>query len=169
MAGLPPMKFLRSPTTALPDPLQPNIVGGFDESHRIAPSLPTGFEQHRRIEQDGFAVRIGRASDLIDNAPLDLRMDDLFQRVPRGAMGLSLTEDSSGECPTLHFPLRVEDVFTKRLSQQSFHFARPQSFVPESIGIDDMDVGVSLHPPRDVTLSRADPADNPHDRNATMG
>lgn len=163
------MKFLRSPAASLLDAMQSNIVWCLDENHRIALPLPTRFEQHGRIQQNRLTLGLLSAGDLIDDASLDLRMNDLFQVVPGGAMLFGITEDPPGECSSLHIPLRVEDAIAELSSQRGLHVTRHQSVMPEPVGVDDMDVGLSRYPPRDGTLSRADSADNPHDRNVTGG
>ena len=103
LAGLPPMKFFRCPAAALLDSLQSNIVGRLDKNHRIALPSPTRFEQHGRIQQYRLAPGLLSAGDLTDDASLDLRMNDLFQLMPRGSMLFAVSEHPSCEDSTLHF------------------------------------------------------------------
>jgi len=93
-------------------------------------------------------------------------MNDLFQVVPLGAMLLAVAEHSPCKDSALHFAVRIEDVVTKLTPQGHLHVCRQQDFMPELIGVNDMDVGLRRHPPHNGTFPRADSTDYPHHRDA---
>lgn len=105
LAGLSPLKFLRSPAASLLNPLLSDIVGCIDENHGVALPLPARFEQHGRIQENGLTPGLLSAGDLVDDASLDLRMNDLLQVVTLGAMLVTVTEHSPGEDFALHVVL----------------------------------------------------------------
>ena len=161
LTGLAPLKFFQCPTAALLNSLQPKFFRCVDKDHRITQSPPARFKQYGCVEEYGLLSCRFRLRDLSRDPPRDLRMNDLLQRVPRGAMRLAIAEDTSRERTAIHFARRVEDGFSELSPECALHIGVEQRFMPEPIGINDMHVRPRSHFPRDSTLPRTNAADNP--------
>ena len=142
LAGLTTLKFLCGPTTSLLYPPQSDIVRDIDKNHRITPLLPTRFQQYCGIQQNSLIPGLPCTDNLINDASLNLRMDDLLQIVPRGTMPVAVAEHSPREHSPLYFALWTENVITKVSSQSLLDVSFHQYIVTKLISIDHTNIGL---------------------------
>ncbi len=169
LAGLAATKLFERPTAPLLDSLEPQVFRCVNEHHGIAQPPPARFDQYGRVEEYGGLSRRFRLRDLSRDPPRDLRMNDLLQRVPRGAMRLTVTEHAARDRAALDFSRHVKDAVAKLPPESNLHALVEQGIMPETISINDVHVRQRSHFPRDGTLPRTNSAHHTNHRDASRG
>lgn len=130
--------------------------------------LPTGFKEHRCIEQNHVdRTVVTGCRDLVLQVPPDDRMDNLFQVVPGLLVFFVLTEDSVGQAVPADFVCCIENLTAEPASNEFLDVRTPQGLMTCHVTINNHGVQMLRDPAGECALPGTDTADQRNDRNGT--